>query len=386
MINDHFVVLPSNACENVHPNNTAGQFHVSWENPLELNGKGWHVALTEMNYDYSPMSVNPSYGVEYSKLSSHTITLGNYTFIWKDRQTPPYIEGPDLHDYPPKKPPFDNWKLPYFYIDEDGKICIYCTFRFSISFSGKNDAKKMGFNSAVIHSSWNHAEKKHRILALEKPMISEIKNEPLIRVEHILITLESLLYTTTHKITFPTSLYWPTTEEMMKYLFQSLEVVFSMFKYVDGRISFQIRGNITQMKLLNGFNFVMGFEKTLFANQGPEPLIWTAEHPPQHHRGLTRMYIYASCCAPIRVGDVLVPLLRSVFVDDNNDDDDGKNLRRHIDFGKTKNFIIKNPMYLPVSSTTINTIEINIRDDSGRIIPFSEGSVTSLTLHFKQNQ
>lgn len=367
MINDHFVVLPSNACENVHPNNTAGQFHVSWENPLELNGKGWHVALTEMNYDYSPMSVNPSYGVEYSKLSSHTITLGNYAFIWKDRQSQPYLRGPDLLEHPPKRPPFDNWELPYFYIDEDGRICIYCTFRFSISLSGK-----------MMHSSWHHAAKKHRILALEKPTISENKNEPLIRVE-------SLLYTTTHKITFPLLLHWPTTEEMMRYLFHSLESVFSLFKYDDGRIRFQIRGNITQIKLLNGFNFVMGFEKTLFANQGAEQLIWIAEHPPQHHRGLTRMYIYASCCAPIRVGDVLVPLLRSVFVEDNNEDD-GRNPRRHSDFGKTKNFIIKNPMYLPVSSTTINTIEINIRDDSGRIIPFSEGSVTSLTLHFKQNQ
>jgi hypothetical protein len=39
---------------------------------------------------------------------------------------------------------------------------------------------------------------------------------------------------------------------------------------------------------------------------------------------------------------------------------------------------------LPISNTTINTIEINIRDDSGRVIPFDEGSVTSLTLHFKQ--
>jgi hypothetical protein len=147
MSRDHFVVLPSNSCPNVYPENTAGKFNVSWENPLELDGQGWRVALIEMNYNYSPKTINPTYGVEYSKLTSHMITVGNFTFVWSDAKSSPYLEGDALKDYPPKRPPFDNWKLPHFSIDHDGKIMAECQHRFTISFSSVKHAAKMGFKT-----------------------------------------------------------------------------------------------------------------------------------------------------------------------------------------------------------------------------------------------
>ena len=41
-------------------------------------------------------------------------------------------------------------------------------------------------------------------------------------------------------------------------------------------------------------------------------------------------------------------------------------------------------MYLPISSSCINNIEINIRDDAGRLINFASDTKTTLTLHFKK--
>lgn len=47
---------------------------------------------------------------------------------------------------------------------------------------------------------------------------------------------------------------------------------------------------------------------------------------------------------------------------------------------------IDHPMYLPVAIKDINKIEINIRLDSGKLVDFSKGSKTSLTLHFKRDE
>jgi len=34
-IDDFYMVLPSNASPDTHPNNTAGDFIVNWENPVD---------------------------------------------------------------------------------------------------------------------------------------------------------------------------------------------------------------------------------------------------------------------------------------------------------------------------------------------------------------
>ena len=45
---------------------------------------------------------------------------------------------------------------------------------------------------------------------------------------------------------------------------------------------------------------------------------------------------------------------------------------------------IKNAMYIQVSSSTINSVEINIRTDSGSFVSFSDSAITAITLHFKK--
>ena len=103
-----------------------------------------------------------------------------------------------------------------------------------------------------------------------------------------------------------------------------------------------------------------------------------AENEPFLRHGINTMYVYSSVCQPIRIGGACVPLLKSIWMDSSKS-------RSH-SFGKMCNLVVKNPMYLPLSSTSINTIEINIRSDSGHLIPFVAGSITSITLHFKRTR
>jgi len=59
------IVLPSNACAEKHPDNTANKFIVSWENPIEFHDADWKVALTEANFNYTMSSLNTNYGITY---------------------------------------------------------------------------------------------------------------------------------------------------------------------------------------------------------------------------------------------------------------------------------------------------------------------------------
>ena len=374
---DHYVVLPSNSCPNVHPDNKAGKFHVSWQNPLEFHGGGWRVALVEMNYDYSPKTTNPLFGIEYGKITFNHITIGPYSFIWNEKGRQLRLEGYGLKGYVPTNPPYDSFTVPTFKVDEGGHIYAESSlFRFNISFASKRDAAKAGFDSTIARSYWDRDKMVHILKALRP--LSEEEEEG--RIDHIVMDLTSLPFTVKHTAMITQYEYCSNAKELVGSLRLLFKDVFSLLKISSNyRLVIQMREDITHIRLLGGFNIVLGFDDTYISNNTPEKHLIQAQHPPQLCRVYTRMYIYASCCAEILVGDVRVPLLRSVFVEDDPKESEDT-------FARTKNIIIDNPMYIPISGTTINTIEVNIRDDSGRIVPFDGGTVTSLTLHFKQQQ
>ena len=68
------MVLPSNSNPDIHPNNNASNFTVSWENPICLNNN-WKVALTEMTYIYSPFSLTSEHGIEYVVITIPHVTV-----------------------------------------------------------------------------------------------------------------------------------------------------------------------------------------------------------------------------------------------------------------------------------------------------------------------
>ena len=69
----------------------------------------------------------------------------------------------------------------------------------------------------------------------------------------------------------------------------------------------------------------------------------------------------------IPVGDIKAPLLRVVDAAGN--------------FGDTTHRLYMMPQYVPVSKKEFNTVEIDIREDTGRPVPFEFGKVIA-TLHF----
>ena len=96
----------------------------------------------------------------------------------------------------------------------------------------------------------------------------------------------------------------------------------------------------------------------------------TAERQVDLEYGFPDLFIYCDLIQSQYVGDALVPLLRIVPVE-------GKVGER-----VSKSFLP--PQYLPVSRKQFETVEVNIKTDTGESVPFEFGRVL-LTLHFCQS-
>ena len=83
------------------------------------------------------------------------------------------------------------------------------------------------------------------------------------------------------------------------------------------------------------------------------------------------LYIYCNVVEPRVVGDKQVPLLRIVPAEG--------------DHGQLMTQIYENVHYVRLQRKSFQTIEIDIRDRTGNILPFEQGTL-NVTLHFRQRK
>ena len=86
-------------------------------------------------------------------------------------------------------------------------------------------------------------------------------------------------------------------------------------------------------------------------------------------RGFESLYVYSSIVEPRIVGDKIAPLLRIVPITGRQ----GEMVTTRFD----------HVQYIPVLSREFGSVETEIRDDTGRPVPFERGKVT-VTLHFRR--
>ena len=119
--------------------------------------------------------------------------------------------------------------------------------------------------------------------------------------------------------------------------------------------------------VLENIAYILGFQS---ASQVISK-ISTGEREADLEYGFHDLYIYCDIAQAQYVGDMLVPLLRIVPVEGV----DGQRVN--------KSFL--RPQYIPVDRKAFETIEVNIRRDTGESVPFESGKVL-LTLHFRQSK
>lgn len=97
----------------------------------------------------------------------------------------------------------------------------------------------------------------------------------------------------------------------------------------------------------------------------------TGKFPANLYLGLpSQLYIYCDIVAPQMVGDVMCPLLRIISLDPV----------KYV-YGSSKMHIFSTPHYIPVMRREFDTIEIDIRSNTGENIPFQFGT-SCVKLHF----
>ena len=96
-----------------------------------------------------------------------------------------------------------------------------------------------------------------------------------------------------------------------------------------------------------------------------------AEHVVQMDQGFDTIYVYTDVVESRIVGDSFAPLLRALPVGGSH--------------GETVSDRFTNIHYVPLLYSHFKSIEIDIRDDTGRRVPFEYGRVT-VTLHFRRRR
>ena len=119
--------------------------------------------------------------------------------------------------------------------------------------------------------------------------------------------------------------------------------------------------------LLNGLNDVLGFSKTKYEQS--ETII-KAEMDLNLLRGISSIFVYCDLCQDVRIGNTLAPLLRNVAFNTTK-------------YGEQVNITYNNLIYIPISKSFIDTIQVHLCDAIGETIPFVEG-LTTCVLHFKR--
>jgi len=140
------------------------------------------------------------------------------------------------------------------------------------------------------------------------------------------------------------------------------------FNYVTKRVIFEIPTNILRnVKLSRKLQYMMGFEKADLYNK-----INVAEHALDLKGAYDTLYVYCSIIENQIVGNTKVPLLRSV---NNTSGNIGELVERMYNF----------PYYVPVLNKELSVIEISIKGDDNKPIPFEFGK-TIVKLHFRKRK
>ena len=123
----------------------------------------------------------------------------------------------------------------------------------------------------------------------------------------------------------------------------------------------------TKFRLYGDLSDILGFGN--ITSDADHTVTLPANSVVDLRRGFESLYVYSSMVEPRVVGDKIVPLLRIVPI-----------TGRHGEMVTTR---FDHVQYIPVMSREFGTIETEIRDDTGRPVPFERGKVT-VTLHFRR--
>ena len=333
------MILPSNGSPLTRPENTASAYITDFSTPIILDDN-WEVALTEYSFEYIEKSMF-AYITTYSGThEEHIINIINDQGTLKISDNVANIIGDNL--------PVNNAKFSLI----DNILLFSGDVEFHTIIETNNESKY------VERPTYNNGN-----YSLSLDLIKTYGNHNKYYIA--IYTAPSSSSTKMFK-EFP---YFNEPSEIINYINKSSPNIFETLAIeLNNKVSLKILPAFSTAEISKELAKMLGFEQNIFDSK-----THIAKNIPKIKSRYNQVYIYASIIDPILVGGVHVPLLKSVWIDSKYRN------------GDIVNGIMKKPMYLPTSLNMISNVEVNIRSDSGELIPFPYGSKSSLTLHFRQN-
>ena len=132
-------------------------------------------------------------------------------------------------------------------------------------------------------------------------------------------------------------------------------------------MSLQLTDKNVKVTFSDDLRDILGFDHNTYTTSGTYP----ASTAISMNRHINYFYVYSNIGDNVRIGDTEAPLLAVIPFNP-----------KPCQFVTEKAF--KVPMYVPVLYKHISQIDIGIYDGAGALIPFHEGAVTSVRLHFRR--
>jgi len=162
--------------------------------------------------------------------------------------------------------------------------------------------------------------------------------------------------------------YYGNPHSFMDVVNRSVVMPHIRYEESSGKLLFAIPPGV-RMTATTQLCELMGVDKEGYENIVPNIKIVVRPSRPYKKELLHTVYIYCDLIEKNAVGDVMVPLLAIC-------DAQGKD-------GETIHKYYKTPRYLPLQKTEFDTVEIDIRTNTGEPVSFQSGPST-VTLHFRQ--
>jgi hypothetical protein len=372
------MVLPSNASPDIYPHNNASDFTIAWENTIQLNPDDkWSVALTEISYIYRAHTIRPSYGIRYHRKGYPYIRGDLWWIIDKQKFEFRITGNPKENDKY-----FDKKYYPLTIEYLLGQVFFYCSYPFRLELN-EYIQKSLGFSSSLVNATYNPDSKVYYAATDNHSFNKWLTTPDAIRVHAHGATPAGWMQIVSTRadlqivdVNFNEHVIFQNVNDLVNYIKEKCSDAFVNVSHeADQKINITIKQNVSKLEFLNNLHFVLGFHDNVHEfTITKENKEIKGNEAPHLSRGALNMFIYASICEPVFVGHVLAPLLKHVFIEAAKDN--GTTIAR--------NCVIIHPMYIPVATISLNDIQINIRDEVGRLFPFPRGSITTLTLHFKK--
>jgi len=149
-----------------------------------------------------------------------------------------------------------------------------------------------------------------------------------------------------------------------------------VYRHVDGvefgvvrrtqKVFIRLPQNVN-LEISKTFAQTLGFENRKFVGGNEYVSTFAADI----NRSFATMFVYCDVVRESIVGNTTVPLLRTLNVEGR--------------YGDIIQKTYHTPIYVPLQRSYFDSIEINIRDDTGRLVPFESGKAI-VTLHFRRSR